>query len=83
MFLNHLDTVHGDGWSDRWQGTPNESPFGGAVIDRQVYGRGAGDVKAGIATAIAAIRTVRRAGLRPAGNVVMIAVGGVRLESTS
>jgi acetylornithine deacetylase len=75
MFLNHLDTVHGEGWSDRWRGTPNESPFAGAVIDREIYGRGAGDVKAGISTAISAMQTIGRAGLRPAGDVVMVVVG--------
>jgi acetylornithine deacetylase len=75
MFLNHLDTVHGGGWDDRWRGTDNESPFAGAVIDGNVYGRGAGDVKAGIATTLAALRTLRRAGLRPAGDVVVVGVG--------
>ena len=75
MFLNHLDTVHGGGWEDRWRGTENESPFAGAIIGRSVYGRGAGDVKAGIATSLAALRTVRRAGYRPAGEIVVVAVG--------
>ena len=75
MFVDHLDTVHGRGWSERWAGTPNESPWAGAVIDGEVYGRGAGDVKAGIATALAAIRAIRRAGLRPDGDVVLLAVG--------
>jgi acetylornithine deacetylase len=75
MFLSHLDTVHGGGWEERWRGTPNESPFGGAIVGGDVYGRGAGDVKAGIATALAALRTVRRARLKPLGDVVMLAVG--------
>jgi acetylornithine deacetylase len=75
MFAEHLDTVHARGWSERWQGTPNESPWAGAVIDGEVYGRGAGDVKAGIATALAAIRAIGRAGLWPKGDVVFLAVG--------
>jgi acetylornithine deacetylase len=75
MFLGHLDTVHGEGWPERWRGTENESPFAGAVVDGAVYGRGAGDVKAGIATTLAALRTIRRAGLRPKGDVVVVGVG--------
>lgn len=75
MFLNHLDTVHGGGWEDRWRGTDNESPFAGAVLDGSVYGRGAGDVKAGIATTLAALRTIRRVGLHLAGDVVVVGVG--------
>jgi acetylornithine deacetylase len=75
MFIGHLDTVHGEGWEDRWRGTENESPFTGAVVDDAVYGRGAGDVKAGIATTLAALRALRRAGLRPAGDVVVLGVG--------
>lgn len=75
MFLGHLDTVHGRGWEERWRGTDNESPFASAVIDGSVYGRGAGDVKAGIAATLAALRTIRRAGLRPAGDVVVVGVG--------
>ena len=75
MLVDHLDTVHGRGWSERWQGTPNESPWAGAIIDGEVYGRGAGDVKAGIATGLASIRAILRAGLRPSGDVVFLAVG--------
>jgi acetylornithine deacetylase len=75
LFAAHLDTVHAQGWEQRWQGTSNESPYGGAIIDGEVYGRGAGDVKAGIATMLAAIDAVSKAGLRPAGDVLILAVG--------
>lgn len=75
MFLGHLDTVHGEGWRERWAGTPNQEPTAGAVIDGEVYGRGAGDVKGGIATVLAALGAVRRAGLRPRGDIVVAGVG--------
>lgn len=75
MFLGHLDTVHGEGWRERWAGTPNELPTAGAVIDGEVYGRGAGDVKGGIATVLATLATLRRAGLRPRGDIVVAGVG--------
>jgi acetylornithine deacetylase len=75
MFVSHLDTVHGGGWAERWKGTANESPFAGALLDGEVYGRGAGDVKAGIAASLAALRALRRAGFAPGGDVVVLAVG--------
>ncbi len=73
--LGHLDTVHVQGWSQRWAGTPAESPFGGAIVDGELYGRGAADQKAGVAVAMAAARAVRRAGLRTKGDVVFAFVG--------
>src|ERR671933_902535 len=70
MLSGHLDTVRTDGWSERWRGTEREDPFGAAVVDGAVWGRGAGDLKAGIATAIAALAAVNRSGSRLAGDVV-------------
>lgn len=58
----HLDVVPpGSGWTI--------GPFDGIVRDRRLYGRGACDMKAGLAAAIYAAEAVRRAGIELAGTV--------------
>ncbi len=52
----HYDVVPaGDKWT--------VDPFGGTVRDGKIYGRGACDMKAGIAAAVFAAEAIRRAGL--------------------
>ncbi|HEU4658221.1 MAG TPA: M20/M25/M40 family metallo-hydrolase [Capillimicrobium sp.] len=70
LLAGHLDTVRVEGWAERWQGTEREDPFGAAIVDGAVWGRGAADLKGGIAAAIAAIRTVHRSGARLQGDLV-------------
>ncbi len=53
MLLGHTDTVHVRGWAERWAGTEREDPFGAAIVDGAMWGRGTGDPKAGICTAVA------------------------------
>ena len=75
LFIGHTDTVHVDGWHERWAGTTRENPFAAAIVDGQVWGRGAGDLKAGICASLAAIALLDSAGIRLAADVAFAFVG--------
>ncbi|GAB3597837.1 M20 family metallopeptidase [Microbacterium tumbae] len=58
MFLGHCDVVPGGaGWT-------KGGPFASVLVDRRVYGRGACDMKGGMAAALAAIEAVQAAGVK-------------------
>jgi succinyl-diaminopimelate desuccinylase len=65
VLLAHMDTVPaGEGWT--------ASPLGGQIRDGAVWGRGAADMKAGLAVAIAVLESLA-AGPPPPGEVVLCA----------
>jgi acetylornithine deacetylase/succinyl-diaminopimelate desuccinylase-like protein len=56
LLLGHTDVVPvGEGWT--------KDPFGGAVENGRIYGRGASDMKGGLAASLAAMAALRGAGL--------------------
>jgi acetylornithine deacetylase len=75
LFVGHTDTVHVNGWREHWLGTEREDPFAAPVIDGAVWGRGAGDLKAGISASLAAVALLDKAGLRLSGDVAFAFVG--------
>jgi acetylornithine deacetylase len=75
LFIGHTDTVHVRGWAERWTGTEREDPFGGAIIDGEIWGRGTGDLKAGISAGLAALDLLDRAGVKLKGDVAFAFVG--------
>jgi acetylornithine deacetylase/succinyl-diaminopimelate desuccinylase-like protein len=57
LLLGHTDVVPiGDGWTT--------DPFGGELVDGRIHGRGASDMKGGLAASLAAMAALRDAGLR-------------------
>ena len=72
LLAGHLDTVRVDGWRERWQGSEREDPFAAAVVDGAVWGRGSGDLKGGIATAMGALRTLHGSSTTLRGDIVTV-----------
>lgn len=64
----HADVVpvHGQQWT--------HPPFEGRLVDGHVWGRGAIDMKGGLAMMLTALLRLRAAGERPAGDVVLAVV---------
>jgi len=60
----HLDTVPA-GSPDTW----SQPPFAGEVVDGKLIGRGACDMKGGIAAALASAAAIRRAGVELGGSL--------------
>jgi len=75
LLAGHTDTVGVAGWEERWQGTSRVSPFAGALEDGAIWGRGAGDMKAGVIACVYALRAIQDAGVRLQGDVVAAFVG--------
>ena len=62
MLTGHMDTVGVGGMVD---------PFSAEIRDGKLYGRGACDMKTGLAAALGAVKALREAGIHPAGDVIV------------
>lgn len=72
LLMGHIDTVKpGSGWK--------RDPYSGDIIDGNIFGRGAVDMKGGIAAMIMALEAIYRSGLKLKGDVC---VGTVVDEET-
>jgi putative selenium metabolism hydrolase len=66
LFDGHMDTVDiGD--TSAWQ----HDPFGGEIVDGNLYGRGAADMKAALAAMVYGVKLLADQGARPNGNIVV------------
>ena len=63
--IAHTDTVVAD--AEEWE----RDPWSGDLVDGEVWGRGALDMKGHVAAAAVAFASLAREGLRPAGDVVL------------
>jgi acetylornithine deacetylase/succinyl-diaminopimelate desuccinylase-like protein len=66
-FLSHTDVVLAA--ADEWQ----RDPFGGDLVDGEVWGRGALDMKGEVAASAVTLATLAREGWRGSGDLIFIA----------
>lgn len=72
LVLNgHMDVVT-PGDRDRW----THDPWGGAVVDGRLYGRGACDMKGSLVAMVGAVWAIKRAGIALKGSVIVQSVIG-------
>jgi succinyl-diaminopimelate desuccinylase len=65
VILGHLDTVPiGEGWS--------YPPLGGHIEEGKIFGRGACDMKGGVAIGLGLLRTLAPLGESPAGDIMFV-----------
>jgi len=72
MLYAHLDTVGIEGMPE---------PFAAEVRDGKMFGRGAYDMKGGLAASLAAVKALRDSGARLAGDVLIAAVADEEVAS--
>lgn len=72
MLVGHLDTVGEGNWRKTWDGDPRADPFDGVIVGGALWGRGTADMKGGIASALAALRTFHEQEVRPYGDVLTL-----------
>jgi len=74
VYCGHLDTV-GPG-EVAWQ----HDPFGGETADGFLWGRGAADMKGGLAAMLAAMAALRSAAVRLPGDIVLLATADEEVD---
>src|SRR5206468_8605296 len=67
-FLSHTDTVLAD--PAEWE----RDPWSGDLVDDEIWGRGALDMKGQVAASAVALASLAREGFEPAGDLVLIVV---------
>ncbi|SDW10071.1 succinyl-diaminopimelate desuccinylase [Marininema mesophilum] len=76
LFCGHMDTVSlGDpeGWS--------VPPLAGKIMDNRIYGRGASDMKSGLAAMVLALESLVLEGVEPGGEILLLATAGEEVDS--
>jgi acetylornithine deacetylase/succinyl-diaminopimelate desuccinylase-like protein len=68
LFLSHTDTVLAD--PSEW----DRDPWSGDIVDGEVWGRGALDMKSQVAASAVAFASLKRKGFEPAGELVFLTV---------
>ena len=66
LFNGHMDTVPSNP-VDQWL----DGPFSGAIRDGKIWGRGASDMKSGLAAMTMAVAILKGLGMRPRGDVIL------------
>ncbi|KMJ55464.1 hypothetical protein AB685_27090 [Bacillus sp. LL01] len=66
VYIGHMDTVPVEG---DW----NYHPFGGQIVDGKLYGRGACDMKSGLACALIALKRLSEKGIELERDLIVIA----------
>lgn len=64
LLIGHIDVVKA---GSRW----TKDPFAGTVEDGKLYGRGAVDMKGGVASMIMAVEALLRSGVKPRGSITV------------
>lgn len=77
-FAGHVDVVPA-GDRSRW----SVDPFGGEVRDGQVWGRGAADMKSGVACFVAAVARHLRRGGPPGGSISLLVTGDEEADAVN
>jgi len=76
LLLGHTDVVPAN--PDHWQ----RDPFGGELVDGEVWGRGAIDMLNLTSSMAVALRNLARGGFRPRGSLVYVAVADEEANGT-
>jgi succinyl-diaminopimelate desuccinylase len=76
LFYNgHLDTVPVG--AEKWR----HDPFGGEIAEGRIWGRGAADMKGGLAAMMAAMKVIAEAGVSLQGDLILAATAGEEIDS--
>jgi succinyl-diaminopimelate desuccinylase len=76
LLLNgHLDTV------PPGQLTWDYPPFSGTVVDGKIYGRGASDMKSGLAALVMAACLIKKSGIKLKGDLIVAGTAGEETDS--